>query len=44
MLNKGVNVNAPRDRYNGSTLHVALLGGFEKVVKLLLDNGADINA
>jgi ankyrin repeat protein len=43
LLDKGSEVNA-QGRLYGYALQVASLGGHEKVVQLLLDNSAEINA
>jgi ankyrin repeat protein len=43
-MEKGVAVNTPIDRYNRTLLHRAAIMGKLKVINLLLEKGAEINA
>ena len=43
LLKKGANINAQGGVY-GNALQAALDRGYEAVVKLLLEKGADVNA
>jgi ankyrin repeat protein len=43
LLNKGADVNA-QGRYHSNALYAALVRGYEAVVRLLLNKGANVNA
>ncbi|MBD0391720.1 ankyrin repeat domain-containing protein [Wolbachia endosymbiont of Pentalonia nigronervosa] len=41
---EGININAVDNRYGETPLHIAVEIGYENIVKILLKNGADVNA
>ena len=43
LIKNGVNVNS-RTKQGNTPLHVAMIGGDIEIIRVLLDNGADINA